>query len=576
MSNSNARHLRQTRGRALAFPAAVLVAAAGAGAQCLQQWSGDFGIPAGMNGEVLAALTWSPDGVSTPQLVVTGQFSTGGGAVVNKIARWDGVAWRPFATGLGTNTFADGYCLATWDADGPGPQFPQLLVGGNIGPGIGNVGSGIQRWDGAAWQSLGTGSSNGVNNIVRCMTVWDPDDAGPILPQPIVGGDFTTAGGIVSPRIARWDGAAWQALGAGANAAVCALTTWDPDGAGPQPPLLVAGGAFTSMGGVACARIARFDGLAWQPFGAGMNNIVWTFGRWDAGSGPEMIAGGDFTTAAGAPAERIARWNGTAFVALGSGVNNTVRGLSTWDPDGPGPSGTRLVASGVFTTAGGNPIARVASWNGSSWQGFGSGVNGAAVWAITPFDPDGAGAVYPQLFVAGDFTLAAGQIANRVATWVSHTTPVIITNPAHTSACPASQETFTVRAAAGAFPSYQWRRNGVNLTDGPTASGSSILGSTSIQLTISSSTQDDAGQYDVVVTNTCGSITSSPAPLAFCYANCDCSSAAPELNVQDFTCFLQRYAAGSPYANCDNSTTTPTLNVQDFTCFLQRYAAGCP
>ena len=61
-----------------------------------------------------------------------------------------------------------------------------------------------------------------------------------------------------------------------------------------------------------------------------------------------------------------------------------------------------------------------------------------------------------------------------------------------------------------------------------------------------------------------------------CYPNCDGSTAAPVLNVADFTCFLQRYAAGESYANCDQSATPPVLNVADFTCFLQRYAAGCP
>jgi hypothetical protein len=60
-----------------------------------------------------------------------------------------------------------------------------------------------------------------------------------------------------------------------------------------------------------------------------------------------------------------------------------------------------------------------------------------------------------------------------------------------------------------------------------------------------------------------------------CYANCDGSTAAPILNVQDFTCFLQKFAAADPYANCDASTAAPTLNVQDFTCFLQKFAAGC-
>jgi hypothetical protein len=61
-----------------------------------------------------------------------------------------------------------------------------------------------------------------------------------------------------------------------------------------------------------------------------------------------------------------------------------------------------------------------------------------------------------------------------------------------------------------------------------------------------------------------------------CYANCDASTAAPILNVGDFTCFLQRFASGESYANCDASTAAPVLNVGDFTCFLQRFASGCP
>ena len=60
-----------------------------------------------------------------------------------------------------------------------------------------------------------------------------------------------------------------------------------------------------------------------------------------------------------------------------------------------------------------------------------------------------------------------------------------------------------------------------------------------------------------------------------CYANCDSSSAAPVLNVNDFVCFLNRFAAGDPYANCDGSTTPPVLNVADFNCFLNAFAAGC-
>jgi hypothetical protein len=67
-----------------------------------------------------------------------------------------------------------------------------------------------------------------------------------------------------------------------------------------------------------------------------------------------------------------------------------------------------------------------------------------------------------------------------------------------------------------------------------------------------------------------------PATLPTCYANCDGSTTVPVLNVNDFTCFLQKFAQNDPYANCDGSTTVPVLNVSDFTCFLQSFAQGCP
>jgi hypothetical protein len=62
---------------------------------------------------------------------------------------------------------------------------------------------------------------------------------------------------------------------------------------------------------------------------------------------------------------------------------------------------------------------------------------------------------------------------------------------------------------------------------------------------------------------------------ASCYANCDNSTTPPVLNVLDFSCFLNRFAAGDTWANCDQSTTPPVLNVLDFACFLNAFAAGC-
>ena len=64
--------------------------------------------------------------------------------------------------------------------------------------------------------------------------------------------------------------------------------------------------------------------------------------------------------------------------------------------------------------------------------------------------------------------------------------------------------------------------------------------------------------------------------LGICYPNCDHAvGVQPCLNVLDFGCFLNRFAAGSPYCNCDGSTTPPILNVLDFMCFANRFVAGC-
>jgi hypothetical protein len=71
----------------------------------------------------------------------------------------------------------------------------------------------------------------------------------------------------------------------------------------------------------------------------------------------------------------------------------------------------------------------------------------------------------------------------------------------------------------------------------------------------------------------------------FCYPNCDASTAAPLLNVEDFSCFINEFAAAQAlphqqqlahYANCDQSTTPPVLNVEDFSCFINRFVQGCP
>jgi hypothetical protein len=57
-----------------------------------------------------------------------------------------------------------------------------------------------------------------------------------------------------------------------------------------------------------------------------------------------------------------------------------------------------------------------------------------------------------------------------------------------------------------------------------------------------------------------------------CNANWDCSTTAPVLNSNDFTAYMNSYAASDPVADVDGSGA---LNVADFTAFLNAYAVGC-
>src|SRR5262245_36393918 len=243
---------------------------------------------------------------------------------------------------------------------------------------------------------------------VFALTAFD-DGSGPAL---YVAGGFQTAGGVAASEIAKWNGSSWSALGSGTQTGrtVFALAVYD-DGSGPA---LYAGGNFTTAGGAAASRVAKWNGSSWSALGSGLDNTVRVLAVFDDGSGPALYAGGDFTTAGGTAANRIARWNGSSWSALASGLDGAVRALAAYD-DGSGPA---LYAGGSFATAGGLPASRIAKWNGSSWSALGSGmsggsVSGPAVDSLAAYD-DGGG---PLLYAGGDFTSAGGVAANHIASW---------------------------------------------------------------------------------------------------------------------------------------------------------------
>ncbi len=62
-----------------------------------------------------------------------------------------------------------------------------------------------------------------------------------------------------------------------------------------------------------------------------------------------------------------------------------------------------------------------------------------------------------------------------------------------------------------------------------------------------------------------------------CYADCDTTTGRGVLDIFDFLCFGNRFAANDPYAcDCDTSTGLGVCDIFDFLCFGNAFAAGCP
>src|SRR5579859_7897943 len=118
----------------------------------------------------------------------------------------------------------------------------------------------------------------------------------------------------------------------------------------------------------------------------------------------------------------------------------------------------------------------------------------------------------------GNYQLIITNFAGSVTSAVAVLT---VTNVATTLNPLASQTvvlgtnvTFLVTGSGGTAPLFlQWQKNGINLTDGPTGSGSTISGSTNDPLIITNVQFSDAGNYWLIVTNPAGSVTSSVAVL---------------------------------------------------------------
>jgi hypothetical protein len=227
-----------------------------------------------------------------------------------------------------------------------------------------------------AWASLDP--AHPLNASVNALVEWDQDGAGPQPPTLVAGGGFNLAGTMpLAPQVATWDGTSWTPLGSGiTNGLVLALFVHNGD--------LIAAGGFYTIGGVSANHVARWNGTTWAPLGAGLNSAVYSLGEHNG----ELVAGGAFSVVGGSPAEHIARWNGSSWQPFGAGLNGSVYTIAHYDGD--------LVVGGAFNATSQTQLGRFARWDGSTWVSLGLVVS--TVHASTDYQG--------KLVVTGDHLLA--------------------------------------------------------------------------------------------------------------------------------------------------------------------------
>lgn len=429
-----------------------------------QPSNGVFALTTAANGDIVAAgrftmagaspaaniarwdgTTWSALGAGTSDavfslrrlangdIVAGGQFTSAGATAANRIARWDGASWSAYGAGLTGSIFfgtPSVNALATL-SNGDLVAAGRFQTAGAVSV------SSVARWNGAAWSTMGAG----LDNTVSSLTVLSNGAL-------VAGGEFANSGTRIALRLAQWNGTTWSPLESGIGSRVRALATlstgavvaggdgpivqrdavgWSVLGTPPATPSfdlttvgsvlalavlpnghLVAGGVFTSAGGVPAIRLARWNGSAWSPIGGGVDGpFVPQVNALAVLPNGDLIVAGRFATVGGNPAQNIARWNGASWSALGAGVDDEVHAVKVL-------SNGDLIVGGYFATAGGVTTNSIARWNGSTWSSLGTGLSfGGGLGTANAIGvlPNG------DVVVAGGFTHAGGVAANNVARW---------------------------------------------------------------------------------------------------------------------------------------------------------------
>jgi len=284
-------------------------------------WHGfDLNVPSGVDYWVEDVLWSSPDLYMAGSFVVVDPIDPTTKA--QNIARWDGSHWRALGSGEFAGPAGPAYSLAKIGDDlYVGGRFFSVLNGAPFSSGL--TVNGLARWNGSSWSAVGNGGGAGVEYVpflqpsVHALEVVGTD--------LYVGGQFFAVNsGSTTPisarNLARWDGAAWHAVGSGSDPGPTS-DVYDIDAS--EGSLFIAGRFKHVVHGNVSQpinRVAKWDGQGWTAIGRGIDaaHEGYAFALHSDGLGG-MYVGGGFGAAGGKPSSNLARFDLTDPSIFASG-----------------------------------------------------------------------------------------------------------------------------------------------------------------------------------------------------------------------------------------------------------------
>lgn len=447
--------------------------------------------------------------------------------------------------------------LCTLNIDGP--VRPSIVESGNLTPitfpalPLQNISFAAPDGDGRAFVS----TTNSSPASTYTAQLWDGSQVTPlgsILTGDIrafarngnalyIGGNFIIAGSASVKGVAQFDGTDWRPMANTIPGNVEALCMFRGE--------LHAAGSYRLIG-TNINRIARWDGSAWNPLGAGVGPTNAGGARINAMCvyNDRLIVGGSFTVASGVAVTNVASWDGTNWTPMGS-IGSFVDYLFVHRGE--------LLA--IRKLRGIDSIAR---WNGAQWVTIAPSIQDVesafphegriavlARYGLAFIDnPDGSdvefhGIAYAtstlrpmisagnKLQLVGSANAIDGLTIPLRAEWSELLPPTILREPTDAHACAGRDTTLRIGAIDPLPLSYRWEKDGVPVVDGP-----HYAGATTPELRLLDARKGMIGSYRCVVSRACAEVQTALAHVGVCYADFNCDGL---VNDADFQQFLAAY-----------------------------------